>query len=201
MERGFGAGPCNSGQLLRLWHGRSMGSGILVVLEGSQATRRGSHRQRDLWVTCRKVLVLTLYFVVLGHFSLMAGNLLLPGESWGKGFGVCAQTVMSPLESLPWMILSCIGSMAGVKARASPAPPCLHQGGIPPRAQTMLPLDKDHPRGPGMPPSPSAPAPQPPGIAAHLWHLSLQAPARKRKAEVGGRVPAQPCLSLLWAAQ
>ena len=136
MERGFGAGPCNSVQLWRLQHGWPMGSGILVVPEGSQATRRESHRQRGLWVTCRKVLVLTLYFIVLGHFGLVAGNLLLSGESWGKGFGVCAQTVMSPLESLPWMILSCIGSMAGVKARASAAPPCLHHGGIPPQAQT-----------------------------------------------------------------
>lgn len=102
-------------------------------------------------------MVLTQYFIVVG--CLVSGNVLLPGEDGGKSFGVCVQTVMEPFGSFPWMMLSCIVAMGGVKPRVSPDPPCLHPGGSHPRTQTMLPLAKDHPREPRMPPSPSPTSP------------------------------------------
>lgn len=101
-------------------------------------------------------MVLTLYFVVVS--CLVAGSMLLPGEEGGRVLG-SVSSCDGAIWVIPQMMLSCIGSTAGVKPRASPGPPCLHPRGIQPRTQTTLPLAKDHPRVPRMPLSPSSPNP------------------------------------------
>lgn len=170
---GFGASPCKSSQLLRWGHSRSVDTGLPVVpgespgTEGSvaQAGRGGGthtvfHRSRWLHPRGWK------------HVAAWRGT----GKGFWDAFPGCAGVIwVIPLDA-DFLHHAYGWSQAQGKPSSS----------LPP-AWEGPPTNTDHAVPCHAPPQGThgIHQPQPGGTAAHLWHLSLQATARKRKGETG----------------